>query len=110
MRFPLWCQKALQERVDCVSARIARHPDIRRLREEEDKAFQQLFANMDIVRSPEFSEWEDKHHCKHALVNEHLYRQGLQDGIQIAFALLNMLDIDETERDLYPSSADNPKD
>ncbi|OXS57015.1 hypothetical protein B1A99_19115 [Cohnella sp. CIP 111063] len=64
---------------------------------------------MDIVRLPEFSEWEDKHHCKHALMNEHLYRQGLQDGMQLAFALLNMLDTDEMEGDLHPSSSDNLK-
>ncbi|MFC5404666.1 hypothetical protein [Cohnella soli] len=106
MGFPPWFQRAIQERMDCVAARIVRHPEIRKLREEEDKAFQKLFSNMDIVRLPEFSEWEDRHHHKHALENEYLYLQGIKDGVHLAGTLFNIPDDDEAERDLYPAVPD----
>ncbi|MED4599638.1 hypothetical protein P9314_02830 [Paenibacillus validus] len=89
MDFPPWFRQAIQGRLDDVSARIEYNPELNRIRAEESKAFQVLFAGMDIGRMPEFAEWEDKHHFKQAIMNEWLYLQGMKDGIQLAVALLS---------------------
>jgi hypothetical protein len=43
---------------------------------------------MDKMGSPEFMDWEDKHHFKLATENERLYLQGMKDGAQLVLALL----------------------
>ncbi|MHB0860468.1 hypothetical protein ACYCS5_04210 [Paenibacillus sp. SEL3] len=53
---------------------------------------------MDIVNRPEFSEWEDKHHYKQALENEALYWQGMKDGAQFVYVVLEMMLHDEKEK------------
>ncbi len=54
--------------------------------EEERKAFQALFASMDIARKPEFEDWEDKLSLKQSVLYERLYLQGLKDGVELANA------------------------
>lgn len=89
MGFPPWFRQAIQGRLDEISATIEYHPELRRMRAEEHKAFQALFADMDIGQMPEFAEWEDRRHFKQAVMNEWLYLQGMQDGIQLASAFVN---------------------
>lgn len=89
MDIPSWFQSAIQRRLDYVSARIERHPDLHKYRVEEEKAFEALFSETDKTQWPEFMEWEDKHHYKLALENERLYLQGMRDGVQLVVALLS---------------------
>ncbi|MFB5676427.1 hypothetical protein ACE3NQ_08500 [Paenibacillus terreus] len=99
MKLPVWFESIIQHRLDDVSARTIRHPEISKLHKEEYAAFQKLFSDMDIVNKPEFSEWEDKHHYKQALENEYLYRQGMKDGVQLVYAVLEMMLHDEQEQE-----------
>jgi 2,3-bisphosphoglycerate-independent phosphoglycerate mutase len=91
MGLPLWFRQVIQGRLDEVSARIEHDPELNRVRTEANKAFNALFAGMDIGQMPEFSEWEDRHHFKQGIINERLYLQGMKDGIQLAVALLSPL-------------------
>lgn len=88
MEFPSWFQNAIQWRLDHVSARIERHPELYTYRKEEIKAFQAMFSGVDKTQMPAFLEWEDKVHFMQALENECLYLQGMRDGAQLVFALL----------------------
>lgn len=88
MEFPAWFQTAIQQRLDYISARIERHPELSARRQEEYKAFQALFNSVDKTQMPEFMEWEEKAHFTRAIENEHLYLQGMRDGAQIVLALL----------------------
>ncbi len=89
MEIPPWFRTAIQGRLDYVSARFEHHPDLKRVRAEEKKAFQVLFVGMDIGRMPEFEAWEDRHHFKQSIINEWLYLQGMKDGFQLAVELLS---------------------
>ena len=89
MEFPSWFQNAIQRRLDHVSARIERHLELRRCRDEEESAFHAMFSGVDMTQLPAFMEWEDKVHFTRALENERLYVQGMRDGVQLAFALLS---------------------
>ncbi|MGG1599079.1 hypothetical protein [Paenibacillus naphthalenovorans] len=91
MKFPPWFREAIQKRLDNVSDLIENHSELSRIRENERKAFERLFAGMDIGRMPEFAGWEDCQHLKQAIMNEWLYLQGLKDGIQLASALSSHL-------------------
>jgi hypothetical protein len=86
MNFPAWFLQAIQGRLDEVTAQIEHQSEPERVFEEESKAFQALFASMDIVRMPEFGDWEDKLQLKQAVLYERLYLQGLKDGMQLANA------------------------
>ncbi|UUZ90722.1 hypothetical protein LJK87_33310 [Paenibacillus sp. P25] len=74
--------------MDHVTARIERHPELRRCRDEEESAFQAMLSGVDMTQLPTFMEWEDKHHFKQAIMNEGIYLQGMRDGAQLVFALL----------------------
>jgi hypothetical protein len=89
MEFPSWFQSAIQRRLDYVSARIERHPDLCKYRAEEEAAFESMFSSADQTQGLEFMEWEDKHHFMRALENEHLYLQGMRDGAQLVVELLS---------------------
>lgn len=89
MDLPSWFQSAIQERLERVMAGIERRPALRKLRTEEGSAFEAMFSGTDRTKIPGFLEWEDKHHFKRAVENEHLYIQGLRDGVQLAFTLLD---------------------
>jgi hypothetical protein len=89
MEFPTWFQSAIQRRLDYVSARIERHPDLCKYRAEEEAAFEAMFSSADQTQGLEFMEWEDKHHFMRALENERLYLQGMRDGAQLVVALLS---------------------
>lgn len=89
MEFPSWFQNAIQRRLDHVSARIERHPELSRCRDEEKTAFQTMFSGVDKTQLPAFMEWEDKQHFTRALENERLYLQGMRDGAHLVFALLS---------------------
>ncbi|MCD9023499.1 hypothetical protein [Cohnella silvisoli] len=93
MNLPSWFREAIQGRLDDVAARIQHHPELKRIRAEESKAFQVLFAGMDVQHMPGFAEWEDRHHYSQAAMNERLYLQGMEDGIQLAVALLSHSDL-----------------
>ncbi|MFC4600287.1 hypothetical protein [Cohnella hongkongensis] len=89
MEFPSWFRQIIQKRLDKVAAKVAYHPDLEQIRREEEKAFQALFDGIDLKQSPAFSEWEDRHGLLLAMMNEKLYLRGMQDGIQLAVALLS---------------------
>ncbi|AZK48679.1 hypothetical protein [Paenibacillus lentus] len=88
MDLPLWLQSALQERLERVMSGIEHRPELRKLRSEEGLAFETMFAGMDRTNIPGYMDWEDKHYYKRGVENEHLYIQGLRDGVQVAFTLL----------------------
>ncbi|WP_010274538.1 hypothetical protein [Paenibacillus senegalensis] len=92
MGFPTWFRGAIQRRLDEVSAQIEYHPELKKIRDEEDEAFHAVFAGLIITQTPEFEDWEDKYILKQSMMNERLYMQGLTDGIQLASALLNHSD------------------
>lgn len=87
--FPAWFRQFIQKRLDKVAAKVAYHPELEQLRKEEENAFRALFAEIDLKRSEPFSEWEDRHSLLIAMMNEKLYLRGMQDGIQLAVALLS---------------------
>ncbi|MGZ7441797.1 hypothetical protein [Paenibacillus sp. TH7-28] len=89
MEFPLWFQEAIQERLNHITARINRHPELRKLRAEERSAFEAMFSGTDQTKSPEYMDWEDKHHFRCGLENERLYMQGMMDSVQLAIALFD---------------------
>ncbi|MGN7764829.1 hypothetical protein [Paenibacillus sp. 22594] len=86
MSFPAWFIETIQGRLGEVSALIEHQSEPRQAFEEERKAFQALFASMDIARKPEFEYWEDKLSLKQSILYERLYLQGLKDGMQLANA------------------------
>lgn len=82
--FPAWFIETIHGRLVEVSAQIEHQSEPRQVFEEERKAFQALFASMDIARNPEFENWEDKLSLKQSVLYERLYLQGLKDGMQLA--------------------------
>lgn len=88
MEFPSWFQSAIQRRLDHVSAWVENRPDLLSYRVEENKALDAMLSGVDKTQTPEFMEWEDKHHLKRALEHEGLYLQGMRDGVQLVIALL----------------------
>ncbi|MNJ55630.1 hypothetical protein D3C77_511360 [compost metagenome] len=89
MDLPLWLQSALQERLERVLVGIERRPELHKLRSEEGLAFETMFAGVDRTNIPGYMDWEDKHYYKRGVENEHLYIQGLRDGVQLVFTLLD---------------------
>lgn len=88
MDFPPWMQRAIQARLDEVTARIEHDPELSRVRGETDEAFEALFAGKDIEQTPEYAEWENRYIVSKGIENERLYMQGLRDGIQLTASLL----------------------
>ncbi|WP_308722187.1 hypothetical protein [Paenibacillus polysaccharolyticus] len=88
MDFPPWMQRAIQARLDEVTARIEHDPELSRVREENDEAFEAWFAGKEIEQTPEYAEWENRYIVSKGLENERLYMQGLRDGIQLTVSLL----------------------
>ncbi|WP_017689844.1 hypothetical protein [Paenibacillus sp. PAMC 26794] len=88
MNFSPWLEQAIQARLDEVSAQIEHDPELSRVREEKDKAFEGLFAGKDIEQTPEYAEWESQYIVSKGIENERLYMQGLRDGIQLTVSLL----------------------
>ncbi|KAA8785444.1 hypothetical protein EC604_16505 [Paenibacillus amylolyticus] len=88
MDFPPWMQRAIQARLDEVSARIEQDPELSSVREETDEAFEALFAGKQIELTPEYAEWENRYIVSKGIENERLYMQGLRDGIQLTVSLL----------------------
>ncbi len=89
MELPLWFQDAIQERLDDISAQVQFHPSMNQHRVEEKRAFEALFSCADLMSSPEFVDWEDKHHYRRALENERLYLQGIRDGARLVISLMS---------------------
>ncbi|WP_338592517.1 hypothetical protein V6669_07880 [Paenibacillus sp. Y5S-9] len=96
MELPQWLQQAIQARLDEVSARIEHDPELNRVREEKDEAFEGLFAGKDIEQTPEYAEWESQYIVSKGIENERLYMQGLRDGIQLTVSLLGQSMFEET--------------
>ncbi|MEO2204738.1 hypothetical protein ABGV42_13415 [Paenibacillus pabuli] len=88
MDFPPWIQRAIQARLDELTARIEHDPELSRVRGETDEAFEALFAGEGINQTPEYIEWENRYIVRKGIENERLYMQGLRDGIQLTFSLL----------------------
>jgi hypothetical protein len=88
MDFPPWMQRAIQARLDEVTARIEHDSELSRVRGETDEAFEALFAGKDLELTPEYAEWENRYIVSKGIENERLYMQGLRDGIQLTVSLL----------------------
>ncbi|WP_405107101.1 hypothetical protein MHH28_26395 [Paenibacillus sp. FSL K6-1217] len=86
MSFPAWFIETIESRLVEVSAQIEHESEPRQTFDEERKAFQALFASMDIAHKSEFEIWEDKLSIKQSVIYERLYLQGLKDGMQLAHA------------------------
>ncbi|KAA8746974.1 hypothetical protein [Paenibacillus sp. UASWS1643] len=97
MNFPLWMQRAIQARLDEVTARIEHYPELSRVRRGTDEAFEVLFAGKDVEQTPEYTEWENRYIVSKSLENERLYMQGLRDGIQLTVSLLGQSMPEETD-------------
>ncbi|PZT53243.1 hypothetical protein [Paenibacillus silvae] len=88
MDFPPWMQRAIQARLDEVTAQIEHDPELSRVRGETDEAFEALFAGKYIEQTSEYAEWENHYIVSKGIENERLYMQGLRDGIQLTVSLL----------------------
>lgn len=88
MDFPPWMQRAIQARLDEVSAQMEHDPELNRVRGETDDAFEALFAGKDVEQTSEYADWENRYIVSKGIENEHLYMQGLRDGIQLTVSLL----------------------
>jgi len=88
MDFPPWMQRAIQARLDEMTARIEHDPELSRVRGRTDEAFEVLFAGKDVEQTPEYIEWENRYIVSKGIENERLYMQGLRDGIQLTVSLL----------------------
>ncbi|MGQ8871162.1 hypothetical protein [Paenibacillus sp. TSA_86.1] len=88
MDFPPWMQRAVQARLDEVTARIEHDPELSRVCGETDEAFEALFAGKDVEQTTEYAEWENRYIVSRGIENERLYMQGLRDGIQLTVSLL----------------------
>ncbi|MEK4369998.1 hypothetical protein [Paenibacillus sp. FSL R5-0473] len=88
MDFPPWMQRAIQARLDEVTARIEHEPELSHVRGKTDEAFEALFAGKDIELTPEYAKWENRYIVSKGIENERLYMQGLRDGIQLTVSLL----------------------
>lgn len=97
MDFPPWMQRAIQARLEEISARIEHDPELSSVRVGTDEAFQVLFAGKDVKQKPEYIEWENRYIVSKAIENERLYMQGLRDGIQFAVSLLGQSMPEETD-------------
>lgn len=100
MELPSWFQSAIGQRLDQVAAWIERQPELRELRVEERAAFDAMFPDTDQANLPEYMAWEDKHHFKRAVENEHSYLQGMSDGVQLIIALLHDRVTPDTKREM----------
>ncbi|MNN07536.1 hypothetical protein D3C76_301870 [compost metagenome] len=98
MGLPVWLCRAIEERLDEVSAHIEQHSEIRQVRKEERKAFYAMFEDENFIKSPTFRIWEDQHHFKQSLINEQLYKQGMKDGMQLVFSLLDYADVTPSDK------------
>lgn len=97
MDFPPWMQRAIQARLDEVTARIEHDPELSRVRGGTDEAFEVLFAGRDVEQTPEYTEWENRYIASKGIENERLYMQGLRDGIQLTVSLLGQSMPEETD-------------
>ncbi|MEK4361495.1 hypothetical protein MKX68_03145 [Paenibacillus sp. FSL M8-0212] len=97
MNFPPWMQRAIQARLDEVTARIEHDPELSRVRGGTDEAFEVLFAGKDVEQTPEYTEWENRYIVSKGIENERLYMQGLRDGIQLTVSLLGQSIPEETD-------------
>ncbi|MBM6383094.1 MAG: hypothetical protein JSY10_03750 [Paenibacillus sp.] len=89
MDFPPWMQRAIQARLDEVTAQIEHDPELSRVRGESDEAFEVLFAGKQLEQTHEYAEWENRYIVSKGIENERLYMQGLRDGIQLTVSLLS---------------------
>lgn len=96
MDFPPWMQRAIQARLDEVTARIEHDPELSRVRGGTE-AFEVLFAGNDVKQTPEYIEWENRYIVSRGIENERLYMQGLRDGIQLTVSLLGQSMPEETD-------------
>ncbi|KLU53422.1 hypothetical protein EL84_14095 [Paenibacillus sp. VT-400] len=99
MDFPPWLQQAIQARLDEVSARIEHDPELSRVREEKDEAFEGLFSGEVVEQTPEYTEWENRYIVSKSIENGRLYMQGLRDGIQLTVSLLGQSMLTERDND-----------
>lgn len=88
MDFPPWMQRAIQSRIEEVTAQIEQDPELSRVRGEADEVFKAMFAGKDIELTSEYNEWENRYIVRIGIENERLYMQGLRDGIQLTVSLL----------------------
>ncbi|MEO2260423.1 hypothetical protein ABGV43_26330 [Paenibacillus amylolyticus] len=108
MDFPPWMQRAIQARLDEVSALIEHDTELSRVRGETDEAFEALFAGKDVEQTPEYAEWENRYIVSKGIENEQLYMQGLRDGIQLTVFLLGQSMLEESNTKAHQSTNANP--
>ncbi|KGP77430.1 MULTISPECIES: hypothetical protein [unclassified Paenibacillus] len=107
MDFPPWMQRAIQARLEEVSAQIEQDPEFCRERGETDEAFGALFAGKNVEQTPEFTEWENRYIVSKGIENERLYMQGLRDGIQLTVSLLGQSMLEESHTKAHQTTDAN---
>ncbi|WFR62357.1 hypothetical protein P9222_29765 [Paenibacillus amylolyticus] len=108
MDFPPWLKQAIQARLDEVSAQIEHDPELSRVHEEKEEAFEGLFAGKDMEQTPEYAEWESRYIVTKGIENERLYMQGLRDGIQLTVSILGQSMPEETNTKANQFTNANP--
>ncbi|SEL10244.1 hypothetical protein [Paenibacillus sp. OK003] len=108
MELPPWLQQAIQARLDEVSARIEHDPELSRVHEEKDEAFEAWFAGKNVEQTPEYTEWENRYIVSKGIENERLYMQGLKDGIQLTVSLLGQSMLEERYTKAHQTTDANP--
>lgn len=89
IRLPPWFNECIEERLEDIMKKIENDPEIRKLRESEQEAFELMMPNVNKAELDGFMEWEDKHLYRRANENERIYSQGMKDGVQLVIALLD---------------------
>lgn len=90
MAFPAWFQQAVQQRLDHLAAQLEHHPELKQHRKEEKAACQTMITGIGDMPNPAFLEWEDKAHLARAMENEHMYLEGMRDGMQLITEILTV--------------------
>ncbi|WP_413404669.1 hypothetical protein [Paenibacillus amylolyticus] len=107
MDFPPWMQRAIQARLDEVSALIEHDSELSRVRGETDESFEAMFEGEDVEQTPGYAEWENRYIVSKGIENERLYMQGLRDGIQLTVSLLGQSMPEENDTKAQSNNA-NP--
>jgi len=88
MTFPTWFQQAIQQRLAHLAVQL--DPELKKHREEEKAAYQAMISGISNMPNPAFLEWEDKTHLARAMENEHMYLEGMRDGMQLIIEILTV--------------------
>lgn len=87
IEFPTWVDEAIQRWFYDFDQTIHKHDRVRNYREEETILFNALRNGLNEKQQTLLMQWEEKEAYCTGIEKELIYRRGLMDGAQLAFAL-----------------------